>query len=386
VYKRQYMFCAMADLAVEYKDEEMLNVCRELWLNTTRKRMYITGGIGSSGHFERFTTDYHLPNASAYCETCASIGLALFGRRMAAIEHDASYYDIVERALYNTLLAGISIEGDRYFYVNPLEVVPEACMDATSLKHVKPVRQRWFNVACCPTNIARTLASLGQYIYAYDENTVYINLFISSSFSFEVGGEKAEISMEVDLIDSGNVSITVKTPTDRRLRLAVRIPEYDRTPEFSIDGKKIHTESDRNYAIVEVEQAGNQTVLMKLKLKPRWIASHPNVSENSGKVALMKGPFVYCLEEMDNGRNDLSSVFVDTKETVEEYRDGSLPLGLPYLVYKGGRLTDVEWNGNILYDDARFNIEPTVLKAVPYGIWGNRKPGEMIVWQKALLR
>ena len=109
---------------------------------------------------------------------------------------------------------------------------------------------------------------------------------------------------------------------------------------------------------------------------------HPNVSENSGKVALMKGPFVYCLEEMDNGRN-LSSVFVDTKETVEEYRDGSLPLGLPYLVYKGGRLTDVEWNGNILYDDARFNIEPTVLKAVPYGIWGNRKPGEMIVWQKA---
>ena len=148
---------------------------------------------------------------------------------------------------------------------------------------------------------------------------------------------------------------------------------------------KIHTESDRNYAIVEVEQAGNQTVLMKLKLKPRWIASHPNVSENSGKVALMKGPFVYCLEEMDNGRN-LSSVFVDTKETVEEYRDGSLPLGLPYLVYKGGRLTDVEWNGNILYDDARFNIEPTVLKAVPYGIWGNRKPGEMIVWQKALLR
>jgi len=383
--RAMYMFCAMADLAAEYNDEEMLDVCRKLWLSTTRRRMYITGGIGSSGYFERFTTDYHLPNASAYCETCASIGLALFGRRMAAIEHDAGYYDVVERALYNTLLAGISIEGDHYFYVNPLEVVPEACMDATALKHVKPVRQRWFDVACCPTNIARTLASLGQYIYAYDENTVYINLFISSSFRFGVGGEKSEIIMEADLMNSGDVSITVKTPTDRKMRLAVRIPEYDRAPEFSVDGKKIQAENSRNYAVMEFEQPGNYTVVMKLELKPRWVSAHPNVSENSGKVAIMKGPFVYCLEEMDNSGN-LSSVFVDINEIVEECRDGSLPLGLPYLVYKGSRLTDEGWNGGILYNDACFNIEPVVLKAVPYGIWGNRKPGEMIVWQRALIR
>lgn len=383
--RAMYMFCAMADLAAEYNDDEMLDVCRELWLNTTRKRMYITGGIGSSGHFERFTTDYHLPNASAYCETCASIGLALFGRRMAAIEHDASYYDAVERALYNTLLAGISIDGDRYFYVNPLEVIPEACMDATSLKHVKPIRQRWFNVACCPTNIARTLASLGQYIYAYDKNTVYINLFISSLLSFGSGGEKAEIRMEADIIDSGNVSIAVKAPTDKKLRLAVRIPEYDRAPKFSIDGEKAQAENNRGYAVMEFEPSGNYTVSIEFTIKPKWVSAHPNVSENSGKVALMKGPFVYCLEETDNGRN-LSSVLVDTNEIAEEYRDGSLPLGLPYLVYNGYRLTDEGWKGNVLYDDARFNIEPVVLKAVPYGIWGNRKPGEMIVWQKAMIR
>ena len=145
--------------------------------------MYITGGVGSSGHLERFTTDYDLPNDRMYCESCASVGLMMFGQRMAALTGNAAYYDTVERALCNTVLGGIQDEGDRYFYVNPLEVWPDNCLPSTSMAHVKPERQRWFDVACCPANIARTLASLGQYIYAKDEKSLYINQLIISAYS-----------------------------------------------------------------------------------------------------------------------------------------------------------------------------------------------------------
>ena len=159
----------MADLAYEYQDESLLKACETLWKNMVTKRMYITGGIGSSGLLERFTVDYDLPNDRNYAESCASIGLAMFGKRMGQITRDAKYADIVEKALYNTVLAGIAMDGKGFFYVNPLEVWPENCLKRTSMEHVKPVRQKWFGVACCPPNIARTLASLGQYIYGRDE-------------------------------------------------------------------------------------------------------------------------------------------------------------------------------------------------------------------------
>lgn len=383
--RAMYMYCAMADLAAEYGDHEMLDICRELWRNITQKRMYITGGIGSSGLFERFTTDYHLPNDSAYCESCASIGLALFGRRMALIERDASYYDIVEKALYNTVLAGISTDGDSYFYVNPLEVKPEACMKATSLEHIKPVRQRWFDVACCPTNIARTLASLGQYIYSYDKQTVYINMFISSSLKFTISERKAELNMNADLMGSGNVEIEVKSPCGTQFMIAIRIPDYDKAPEFYIGGNRVHPYTDKGYAFIESDTSGNFTIMLKLNVKPRWMAANPKVWEDCGKVALMKGPFVYCLEETDN-KGDLASVFVNLDEPVIECPDDTLPGGLLSLVYNGSRLTREGWDGSSLYDYACFETKPVVLKAVPYGVWGNRNPGEMIVWQNAIIK
>ena len=177
----------------------------------TDRRMYITGGIGSSGFRERFTTDYDLPNSTNYSETCASIGVMMFGQRMAAITGDASYYDYVEKALYNTVIAGINIAGDRYFYVNPLEVVPEFCTEHTYMEHVKPVRQKWFGVACCPPNVGRTLASLGQYIYAEDEYGVYINQFISSTADTEVRESRLKIKMNSTLLQDGKVQIEVQS-------------------------------------------------------------------------------------------------------------------------------------------------------------------------------
>lgn len=378
-----YMYCAMADLANEYHDEEMMEACRALWRSVTQRRMFITGGIGASSVFERFTTDYHLPNGYAYCETCASIGLALFGRRMALIEHDASYYDIVERALYNTVLAGISTEGDRYFYVNPLEVWPEACLSATALAHVKPVRQRWFNVACCPTNVARTLASLGQYIYAVNDRSVYINLFVSSEFESTVSNSHIAIDMDSKLMTTGEVAIRIRGEGGS-FSLAVRVPEYAQQPMFLIDGKSIQPYMQKGYAVIDVDLADEHMIQMRMDIRPKWVAADPRVREDVGKVALMKGPCVYCIEEIDNGAN-LASIYVSPEAAVSESAQVGLPGNLPVLTYEGRRLKQSMQNEDSLYGTATFEYEQAVLKAVPYCLWCNRQPGEMAVWQKALV-
>lgn len=189
--RAMYMFSAMASMAELEKDPIFESACDRLWDSVVKRRMFITGSVGSSGCLERFTTDYDLPNDRNYSESCASVGLMMFARRMASLKQDASYCDIMELALYNTVLSGISREGDRYFYVNPLEVWPSNCLPNTSMQHVKPVRQKWFDVACCPTNISRTLASVGRYIYGLDKDSVYLNLLISSDadFTVEEGGE-----------------------------------------------------------------------------------------------------------------------------------------------------------------------------------------------------
>jgi hypothetical protein len=376
-----YMYCAMADIAREDGDEELLDTCRALWNNITQRRMYITGGIGSSGFFERFTTDYDLPNDASYCETCASIGLALFGRRMSLIERDAAYFDIVERALYNTVLAGISLSGDRYFYVNPLEVWPDNCLTATSMKHVKAQRQRWFSVACCPPNVARTLASLGHYIYAHDDNTIYVNLFISSSFKAKFAGAEAELTMLSGLMQDGDIAFDLTVQPGADIRLAIRIPDYAQSPEFLLDGIPLTPVVDKSYAIICGGLSGQHTVTMRLNVKPQWMAADPLLREDAGKVALLKGPCVYCLEEADNGAN-LSAVLVEADAAVREEEGHELPGALPTLCYEGLRITRKCWNGDELYSEAHFNTEAVSLKAVPYCLWGNRQPGEMLVWHK----
>lgn len=380
-----YMFSAVADIASEYGDNKMMQICRDVWQSITLKRMYITGGIGSSGIFERFTTDYHLPNDGAYSETCASIGLSLFARRMASIEKDAKYYNIVEKVLYNTVLSGISFDGNRYFYVNPLEVVPEACISATSLQHVKPERQPWFGVACCPTNIARTLASLGRYIYAYDSQTVYVNLFISSSIKIPMMDKIVELDTNSSLLQDGNIDISVKASSVSNFCIAIRIPDYDKSPAFYLNGRQIQPDINNGYAIIESNGLEKFTLSVKIDVSPKWMSADPLVWDDSGKVALMKGPMVYCLEEKDNGDN-LSSIYADTENTVSESHEGQFPGNLPALVYKGSRLSRKGWDGNVLYDNARFQTVPVTLKAVPYAFWGNRDPGEMRIWQKAIIK
>ena len=381
--RAMYMYSAMADVAREFNDPDMKAACRTLWNNVTGKRMYITGGIGSSGHLERFTTDYDLPNDRMYCESCASVGLMMFGQRMAALTGDAKYYDAVERALCNTVLAGISAEGDHYFYVNPLEVWPDNCLPSTSMAHVKPVRQSWFGVACCPSNLARTLSSVGQYVFAQDEKSLYINQFLSASVETKLRDANISVDLDSRLMEDGSIRLRIVSDRPQSFTIRIRVPEYWENPVFTLEGKTIAPVVENGYAVVAVSQAGEQILTAAGTVLPRWVAANPRVRADAGRLALVYGPYVYCLEQTDNGE-ELANLYVspDTPVTVEA-PDPRLPGSLPTLKFTGKRLDS--GTGDALYASPRFSFTEQTLTAVPYGLWCNREPGEMLVWLKAIV-
>lgn len=359
--RAMYLYSAMADLAGELKDEGLLNACKTLWNDVTERQMYVTGGVGASGILERFTTDYDLSNEMAYAESCASVGLMLFGLRMNRVTRQAQYFDPVERALYNTVLASVALDGKSFFYVNPLEVWPKACMPYTSKEHVKPVRQPWFSCACCPPNVARTFASLGQYIWAQDSQRVYLNLFISSTVKAKNG---AILKLETEF-PMGNV---LKITSDQVLELAVRIPGYGKNFRANVSYRK-----ENGYGVFELE-AGKELEI-QFDAPACFIRANPEVRACSGKVCIQRGPVVYCLEEIDNGSN-LSALSVDTAVSPGE-RESDIPGGL--MITASGKRRRA-WTDDKLYGEIPSQYEETVLQAVPYAFWGNREKGEMTVW------
>ena len=380
-----YMYCAMADLAWEYEDDTLMKACRTLWEDMTKRQMYITGSIGSSGILERFTTDYDLPNNCNYSETCASIGLALFARRMAQNTKDASYMDVAERALYNTVLSGIALDGKSFFYVNPLEVWPENCMDRTSKEHVKPVRQTWFGVACCPPNIARTLASVGQYMYFTEEDTIYMNLYISSTVKAALAHGQAEIGVKSDLTNSGHIEIEIMPENmEEPLSLAFRIPDYAKEYTIRRDGLCLK-DAKISQSYLYLEGIEEKTVLtIDFAVPARFVRANPKVREDAGKVALVKGPLVYCLEETDNGSN-LPSIFVDAGQELQEQYEPELLGGVTTISLRGKKIEEKLWEDGALYEARDIHFREVKLKAVPYHCWDNRKTGEMLVWMKEFL-
>ena len=359
--RAMYLYSAMADLAGELKDEGLLNACKTLWNDVTERQMYVTGGVGASGILERFTTDYDLSNEMAYAESCASIGLMLFGLRMNRVTRQAKYFDPVERALYNTVLASVALDGKSFFYVNPLEVWPKACMPYTSKEHVKPVRQPWFSCACCPPNVARTFASLGQYIWAQDSQRVYLNLFISSTVKAKNG---AILKLETEFPLENVLKIT----SDQVLELAVRIPGYGKNFRANVSYRK-----ENGYGVFELE-AGKELEI-QFDAPACFIRANPEVRACSGKVCIQRGPVVYCLEEIDNGSN-LSALSVDTAVSPGE-RESDIPGGL--MITASGKRRRA-WTDDKLYGEFPSQYEETVLQAVPYAFWGNREKGEMTVW------
>ncbi|MGQ9778515.1 MAG: glycoside hydrolase family 127 protein [Bacillota bacterium] len=380
--RAMYLYSAMADVAALTGDESLIEACKTLWENVTNGRMYITGAVGSSAYGEAFTIDYDLPNDRAYAETCASIGLVFWAHRMLHLEMDAKYADVMERALYNAVLSGISLDGERFFYVNPLEVWPEACARRHDLQHVKVTRQKWFACACCPPNLARLIASLGKYIYSYSEKekTIYAHLFTGSTARFNLTGEEITITQKTAYPWEGEVEFVVNPAKETEFTLAVRIPGWCRGAELMVNGSPVSFAPflRRGYVHLKREWHPGDRVLLRLPMPVERVYAHPRVRANAGKVALQRGPLVYCLEEIDNGPN-LPAILLPVEAEIEARYLPDLLGGVVVLETEGLRLEEEAWEGG-LYGPVKARARRVKIRAVPYFAWNNRGPGEMLVW------
>ncbi|MCL2363692.1 MAG: glycoside hydrolase family 127 protein [Defluviitaleaceae bacterium] len=363
-----YMYSGVLDVAHATNDAPLLDVCKNLWRNVINKQMYITGGVGATHHGEAFTYDYDLPNDTVYAETCASIALVFFAKRLFDIEPLREYADVMERALYNGIISGMAADGKSFFYVNPLEVVPASCEKDGGRKHVKVQRQKWFSTSCCPPNIARMLVSLSNYVFAQKDETLYLNLFAT-------GLVEDKIEVETNYPHDGRIKITIKDAPPEKL--AVRIPSW--CESYRIDMP--HTVQD-GYAVFEGLSSGDVIELV-FDMHVTVLQSNAHVRENIGKVAVMRGPVVYCLEEADNGA-DLHRVFL-SKEAVfnEEFEPDFL--GGAVILHSPGKFLSQTYPSGALYVKAStasyFDVN---LKWIPYYLWANRTAGEMIIWVHTL--
>ncbi|MFY9177985.1 MAG: beta-L-arabinofuranosidase domain-containing protein [Caldicoprobacterales bacterium] len=376
-----YMYTAMVDVAMETGDEELLEACRRLWNNIVYKRMYITGGIGSQVHGESFTFDYDLPNDTVYAETCAAIGLVFFANRMLQAEPRGQYADVMERALYNGIISGMSLDGRGFFYVNPLEVNPEACEKNRNMRHVKPVRQKWFACACCPPNIARLLASLGRYIYGVKDNTVYTHLYIGSSSEVDIDGTKVGITQDTNYPWDGKVNITINLDGTKEFGLGLRIPGWCNDAKIFVNGEKIDLAEVTvdGYAVIQRNWQDGDRVEIDLAMEPVRVRPNPLVRADIGRVAIQNGPIVYCLEEVDNGPNLHTIVLPKDAELKVYYRQDLLG-GVNVITAQGEKAKVEAWGPELYKAKGCIEYQPAQLTFVPYYAWVNREPGEMTVW------
>ncbi len=350
-----YLYSGMADVAKRFGDDELYYACTRLADNIINKKMYITGGIGSNVDGESFSFDYDLPNDLAYSETCASIGLIFFARRMLEIKPDAKTADAVERALYNTVLSGMAQDGKSFFYVNPLEVLPEASHKDSRKRHVKPVRQKWFGCACCPPNLARLISSIGEYCYTENDDVFYIHQFIGSN----VDCVNARFKITSSYIQNGRVDIEIKPKKD--FTLAVRIPLWCDKYVFSQN-----CEVKDGYAYFRI--SGDCVIECDFEIKTKMIKCSNRVRANTDKAAVTRGPFVYCVEEADNGKN-LQMLKISKTPCFES--DGN------NVIADGYR----EKECDILYSEwSEAETEKTKIRFIPYYLWGNRGENEMSVY------
>ena len=366
----------MADVAAATNDEQLFSAVRAIWHNIVTRRMYITGGIGSTQYGESFTFDYDLPNDTVYAETCAAIGLVFLARRMLHYTLQAGYADVMERALFNGVISGVSLDGEHFFYVNPLEVVPQACTSDHLRSHVKVTRQKWFGCACCPPNLARLLTSLGNHAYVMAENTIYFNLYIGGRVDVQSADQRFAFDIQSGFPWNGDVTITVQDATGT---LALRIPGWCRQYRIAVNSTQIVTGLKDGYALISRPWKHGDVISLSFDMSVTVVAAHPNVREDIGKVAVMRGPVVYCLEEADNG-NQLHRIRLDKDARFTEEFRADLLDGVMTLITQGQR-HHTSWDDTCLYRPAQEDrYEPVTLTFIPYYAWANRSQGEMTVW------
>ena len=340
-----YLYCGMADVAALKNDTGYIAAIDRLWDDVVHRNMYITGGIGSSRDNEGFTEDYDLPNLDAYCETCASVGMVLWNQRMNQLTGDSKYIDVLERSLYNGALAGISLGGDRFFYVNPLESKGD--------HH----RQEWYGCTCCPSQLSRFLPSIGNYIYASSDDALWVNLYIGNTGQIRIGETDILLTQETDYPWDGSVKLTISTsqPLEKEIRL--RIPNWCKTYDLSINGKRINVSEEKGYAVIK-DWKSQDVIALDMDMPVEIVAADPHVKENFGKRVIQRGPLVYCMEEIDN----------------PEYFD-QIQLS-PSTTFQTAFVSDI-LNG---IKTIKTNGRAQSATFIPYYAWDNRKAGKMRVW------
>ena len=417
-----YLMSGVADIARETGDAGLIEMLQQVWRNTTQKRIYITGGIGPSAANEGFTVDYDLPNLTAYQETCASIAISLWGHRMTLLLGDAKYMDVVETALYNGLLSGIGLDGKSFFYVNPL---------ASEGSHH---RSEWFECACCPPNVLRTIASLGGYAYAKGGSgarSLYVNLYIAGSMETSLDGQTVALDVKTDYPWDGKVEITIKNPA--RFALHLRNPGWCRNATIHFPGGTRSVGSnacaddadptgsnacaddadptgsnafaddadptgsnacaddadptervppvEKGYVVIDRTWEAGDKVVLGLDMPIVQMIANPAVEENAGRLAIQRGPLVYCAEEPDN-EIAVGEIVIPAGSPMRSRFQEDLLGGVVVVEADALRSPALDWDGT-LYQPIQESRKITA-NCIPYGFWANRLPGAMAVWFPAL--
>ena len=375
--RAMYLYTGAADVGAAKNDSGYMNAMKQVWEDVVYRNMYITGGIGSSGRNEGFSVDYDLPNEQAYCETCASVGMVFWNQRMNLLTGESKYIDVLERSLYNGALDGLSLKGDRFFYGNPL---------ASSGNYS---RREWFGTACCPSNIARLVESVGNYIYAKSDNALWINLFVGSSGSFTIKNNKIQVKQITDYPWDGKVQILIGPDKQTEFDLFIRIPGWaDNQPvpgntyrysdtsidknSLSINGIPATFKMVNGYAVINKKWKKGDVVLLNLPMPVRKIIAIDKVKDNLNRVALQRGPLVYCFEHADNEGKAMNILITDNLTFTSEFKPELLN-GIVVLQADAPVAT---------ISDDNLDISSVIRKitAIPFFSWANRGEGQMLVW------
>jgi DUF1680 family protein len=358
--RAMYLYAAMADVAGLTGDQGLLRALESIWHDVVDRKMYVTGGIGPSAHNEGFTVPYDLPNDTAYAETCAAIGMALWNHRLFLMSGDGKYADVLEREVYNGLLSGVSLTGDRFFYVNPL--------GSKGNHHRVP----WFDCSCCPTNLVRYIPGMGERVYARRGNRLWTVLYMGSTATVALEGGRVELTQKTRYPWDGRVDITLRPEKRFAFEVNLRIPGWCRSgASVRVNGEKQDARPADGYVRLARTWRAGDVIRLDLPMPVERVYAHPKVKADVGRVALQRGPVVYCLEGVDNG-GQVRNLILTRPARLTATFEKNLLRGI---VVVGGDAMAVTRDKS-----GRRVTRPVKFKAIPYSTWDNRKPGPMVVW------
>ncbi len=382
-----YLYAGIADIALETGDEELLTLSRRLWDDLTQRQMYLHGGVGPSHSNEGFTFAYDMPTETAYAETCAAIALAFWAQRMFHLDPDSRYIDIMERAIYNGSLSGLSLDGVGFFYANPLAAYPgvnpmgrwSGILDSGHFRRVD-----WFFCPCCPPNISRLIASIGEYSYSQQGSRIYVQLYHENSVTLAIGGQSLRLEQVTEYPWDGAIAFQVNAEQPLSFELALRIPDWCGEFAVSLNGVRQAVSVEKGYALVSREWTDGDRLELLLAMPVERVLPHREIRQVAGQVALQRGPLIYCLEEADNGPR-LANVCIPSTAKLEAVFDGELFGGVAVIDGEALRIEPSPENSALYRFHSREQVAESAFRfrAIPYYLWANREPGEMRVWLRS---